>query len=385
MKIGPIPKIDQENSFWNSFNDERINSTRIVMILGMLLFTVHCVYDYLGLSIEKFAIIFPVRVVGIFALFVIFCLTCKPIFLKHYNKILLSGHYIAGAIISFGIYLSDPGEYIYDTYFAVLILHFITFFSWSYVQIRKSILMSIVFIAVYTVIKLFVHNTTQGIELLIFTSHLVFLSSVVVIASMGQYLRDSLIYRNMELQNNLKEIADEKIIEAKKQEQLANIDVLTGIPNRRYITEKLRKSLTKIERSGKHLTLLFIDLNNFKSINDDYGHDSGDKVLEITTKRLQKTIRESDLIARLGGDEFLIGLITTHLSDSFIEDVIQKIKTSVAEPIAFNGNLLNVGLSIGSACYPTDGRTVEELIKFADANMYEDKNANEHQITTLTY
>ena len=116
MKIASIPFIDHENSFWESFNDERVNSTRVVIILGSILLVVHSVFDYFNLPTEKLPFIYSVRALGIFALLVIFYLSYKAVFLKHYNKIKLSGYYVAGTVVSIGIYLSEPGEYIYNTY-----------------------------------------------------------------------------------------------------------------------------------------------------------------------------------------------------------------------------------------------------------------------------
>ncbi|MGK0272698.1 MAG: diguanylate cyclase (GGDEF)-like protein [Cocleimonas sp.] len=205
------------------------------------------------------------------------------------------------------------------------------------------------------------------------------------IAAIAQYIRDSLIYKNLLLQKDLKSIVDEKMQEAKKQKRLANIDVLTGIPNRRYIIKKLQKIITEIERSESQLTLIFIDLNGFKGINDNYGHDSGDKVLEVTAKRLQQTIRDSDYLARLGGDEFLLGFKTEKHSETFIKNISDNIKTIVSAPIAFKGNILKVGLSLGCAHYPADGKCIEELIKVADANMYSDKqNSKKRRIASVS-
>jgi len=161
------------------------------------------------------------------------------------------------------------------------------------------------------------------------------------------------------------------------------MDALTGIPNRRYITKKLKRAITELERVQGTLTLVFIDLDGFKSINDNYGHDSGDKVLEVTAKRLQQNIRRSDYLARLGGDEFLLGFKTSSLSSSFLRDLNDNIKNTVAAPIAFNGNLLKVGVSLGYANYPQDGKSVDALIKAADADMYIDKQKSKSSKSTV--
>ena len=385
VKIAPITTKEQIFSFNDSLSEEKANSSRVIAALGALLFIIYSVLDYFGLPRETLEILYPVRAIYILILSILFYLTFKPIFLKQYNKILLFGYYASGITVCVGIYLSKSGEYSYNLYFAALLVLIITSCSWSYLPIKQSILMNLTFISAYVLIKIFMHQDTEGTELLIVISHLFYLVSVMVIASTAQYIRDSLIYRNLKLQEDLKSIVGEKTKEAKKQKRLANMDAQTGIPNRRYITKKLQKLITEIERTESQLTLIFIDLNGFKGINDNYGHDSGDKVLEVTAKRLQQTIRDSDYLARLGGDEFLLGFKTEKNSATFIKEVSDNIKTIVAAPIAFNGSILKVGLSLGYAHYPADGKSIEELIKVADADMYTDKrNSKSRRIASVS-
>ena len=153
--------------------------------------------------------------------------------------------------------------------------------------------------------------------------------------------------------------------------------------NRRFITQKLKETINEIERTDKELMLMFIDLNGFKAINDNYGHDSGDKVLEVTAKRLQQSIRKHDYLARLGGDEFLLGFKTSKESSSFLKDLNKNIKTIISAPIAFQGHILNVGVSVGYANYPSDGKTIEELIKVADESMYRDKQKSKVNLQSI--
>lgn len=373
MKIFPLPTKDQASVFNDSLKEEKANSTRVITSLGISLFVIYSIFDYFGLPRETLEIIIPVRIINITVIALIFYLTFRPIFQKQYNKILLFGYYCSGITIAIGVYLSKPEEYSYNIYYAAIIILIITSFSWSYLPLKQSAFMSAFFIITYILMKIFTHKDTEGTEFLTFLSHIFFLVSVCVIAAIAQYIRDSLIYRNIQLQEDFKQIANEQTLEAKKQKKLANMDALTGVPNRRFITKKLKRAITELERVQGNLTLVFIDLDGFKSINDNYGHDSGDKVLEVTAKRLKQIIRGSDYLARLGGDEFLLGFKTSNLSSSFLSDLSENIKSVVAAPIAFNGNLLKVGVSLGYANYPQDGITVDALIKAADADMYIDK------------
>ena len=373
MKITLPHAFEHTASFNESLKEEKVKSTRVIVILGALVFILYSIMDFYALPKETFESVYPSRVIILIILTFVFFITFKSVFDAHYTKVLMTGYISSGITISICLFYSQPQHYSFDLHFAAFIILFITAFAWSYLPIKYSVLMSISFITVYAAIRIIVHQDIEENRYLIFLSHIFYLISVAIIGAIAQYIRDSLIYKNLNLKNSLQKIADEQTQEASKQQQLANLDVLTGIANRRHITECLRNALIEAEQSHTLLTLIFIDLNGFKQINDRYGHDSGDKVLEITAKRLSQTIREGDFLARLGGDEFLIGFKTNHFSINFIDDLCQKIKTNVVSTIAFNGQKLQVGASIGIANYPADGTDIESLIKVADENMYCDK------------
>ena len=155
---------------------------------------------------------------------------------------------------------------------------------------------------------------------------------------------------------------------------MARHDVLTGLPNRRAFHDRLEHALSRAQRSGEHFALFFIDVDNFKSINDRFGHQGGDAVLKIVALRLVATTRKADAIARLGGDEFVVLLENpSHRED--IVQIAEKLLDSVRSPILHRGMELQVGFSIGISMYPDDGRTATELMARADRAMYEAKGA----------
>lgn len=155
---------------------------------------------------------------------------------------------------------------------------------------------------------------------------------------------------------------------------MARHDVLTGLPNRRAFQDRLEHALSRAQRSGEHFALFFIDVDNFKSINDRFGHQGGDAVLKIVALRLVATTRKADAIARLGGDEFVVLLENpSHRED--IVQIAEKLLESVRSPILHRGMELQVGFSIGISMYPDDGRTAAELMARADRAMYEAKGA----------
>lgn len=155
-------------------------------------------------------------------------------------------------------------------------------------------------------------------------------------------------------------------------EQAAHYDSLTNLPNRALTLELIKQSLALAARNSTKLGLLFLDLDGFKEINDHWGHDIGDKVLQAVAMRLSQGMRKSDYTGRLAGDEFLVILqdICTREDAQHLADKLQKL---IAQPLLFNGEELSIQASIGISVYPDDARHVELLIQKADHNMYQIK------------
>lgn len=157
-------------------------------------------------------------------------------------------------------------------------------------------------------------------------------------------------------------------------EFLALHDVLTQLPNRNYLAEFLPRVMAQARRQNHLVALLFVDLDGFKPVNDTFGHDAGDALLQEVARRMQTLVRESDLVVRLGGDEFLM-LLTGIAAPASAERVANALITALAEPVLFNGHTLRVSPSIGVGLYPDHGDTVDALIKHADEAMYRSKKA----------
>lgn len=154
-----------------------------------------------------------------------------------------------------------------------------------------------------------------------------------------------------------------------KLNHLASHDNLTGLPNRRLLLDRLDQALARAKRQESQLALLFIDLNNFKVINDTHGHDAGDAVLQAMAQRLHMLLREADTAARIGGDEFIV-LIEGACDDASIENIVRKVQASLSLPIPYHDIELESGGSIGVGRYPQDGTTASTLIAAADQAMY---------------
>lgn len=159
---------------------------------------------------------------------------------------------------------------------------------------------------------------------------------------------------------------------ADKMAHLAEHDYLTGLPNRLLLNDRLAQAVAYAERHHTQVAVLFLDLDNFKHINDSLGHSVGDKLLSSVSKRLIAQVRHSDTVSRLGGDEFVIMI----LEDSNVEHstiAAEKVLHALAEPHVIAGNELHITTSIGISLYPGDGQDVETLIKNADTAMYHAK------------
>ncbi|MCD2452330.1 EAL domain-containing protein [Methylicorpusculum oleiharenae] len=154
-----------------------------------------------------------------------------------------------------------------------------------------------------------------------------------------------------------------------KWQQLAFYDALTGLPNRVLYRDRLAQSLIKAKREHTSLTLLYLDLDDFKLINDSLGHDAGDKLLCEAAKRIVESVRESDTISRLGGDEFS-AIVHGCEDEDAINQLCNKIIAGLNTPFFINGNCIHIGVSIGVARYPADGEDIDTLTKNADAAMY---------------
>ena len=161
----------------------------------------------------------------------------------------------------------------------------------------------------------------------------------------------------------------ERLKAQKRIQYLAHHDYLTGLPNRALLVERAEQALTLAKRYQRQLAIIFMDLDQFKPINDNYGHNVGDKVLCMVAKRLQSLVRRSDTVCRQGGDEFVILIPECH-SLAGVTEVAEKLNAALVEPYLMDDVVLQLGVSIGIAVYPENGDTIDALIRYADEAMY---------------
>ncbi|TQV84376.1 diguanylate cyclase domain-containing protein [Aliikangiella coralliicola] len=163
-------------------------------------------------------------------------------------------------------------------------------------------------------------------------------------------------------------------------QHLAHHDELTGLPNRRELMDAFAKEINRSVRFEKRMVVLMIDLDGFKQVNDDLGHEAGDFTLVKVAARVSKIIRQYDTFARIGGDEFVI-LMSDIEGVIDIKNKVEEIITEISKPILFDSKPINIGASIGIASFPEDGTSIDEILSHADDAMYAAKKAGGNRLT----
>lgn len=180
----------------------------------------------------------------------------------------------------------------------------------------------------------------------------------------------------LEAEVNARHVLEAQLVTVTQAEQTARHaalhDALTDLPNRTLFENRLEHGLAQAKRHNRTLAVMFLDLDGFKKINDEYGHDVGDAVLQTCAQRLNQHARDDDTVCRFGGDEFMY-LLTEIDGDRSAALVAQKIAEAIQRPCKLSVGELIIKISIGIAIFPRDGTTVSALIKSADTAMYKAK------------
>jgi two-component system cell cycle response regulator len=211
-----------------------------------------------------------------------------------------------------------------------------------------------------------------GIPVVVLTSRA---DEALAVCSVQQGAQDYLVkgaYEPTSLARSIRYAIERKALEAQLAQQALH-DALTGLPNRTLLLERLNPALARASRTGDKLALLYLDLDGFKPINDDFGHDAGDAVLVEVARRLLSVVRPQDTVSRIGGDEFAAMCEGFH-ADTEIQSLVARMEDAIAQPIAIGhtGAVRRVTASIGIA-FASGEITAEELIRSADQEMYRKK------------
>lgn len=191
----------------------------------------------------------------------------------------------------------------------------------------------------------------------------------------NKQLLDAVMRRNADLLGRQSLILNEvKKLESAltKAHRLANYDELTGLPNRRLLLDRFAQASPLAIRQHRLLAVLFFDLDDFKSVNDELGHDAGDKLLQQVALRLSSIVRVSDTVCRYGGDEFVVLMTGIDHREKVVEK-LDAIRAELAPPFIVGANPIQVTASIGFALYPEDAEDLNNLLRLADRSMFRDK------------
>jgi len=186
--------------------------------------------------------------------------------------------------------------------------------------------------------------------------------------------------RLVEVATRIASIAIERKLAEDRIQFMATHDALTGLPNRALLRDRLAQAILFAKRYDRSATVAFIDLDNFKVINDTLGHNFGDELLKVVAKRMVDCVRASDTVVRLGGDEFVILFFDQAKGFDETSETLRKVRKTVANPVPVDGHTLRVTASIGVATFPSDGNDVDELLANADAAMYRAKETGRDRI-----
>lgn len=207
-----------------------------------------------------------------------------------------------------------------------------------------------------------------------------------IAAQLAISLENAYLYEHLRflVDERTKALREEIKVRKRAEEKLAhmaNYDALTGLPNRRLFHKILSRLLLEAETSGQLLAVLYMDLDGFKEINDTYGHEKGDLVLEETARRLISAVRGSDIVSRMGGDEFVL-LLSRIMADEEIRQVCERILSEIRQPFQILEDLfVEMTASIGVSVYPRDGRDEKTLLSRADQAMYKIKKRGKNCYT----
>jgi diguanylate cyclase (GGDEF)-like protein/PAS domain S-box-containing protein len=181
----------------------------------------------------------------------------------------------------------------------------------------------------------------------------------------------------------MRDITERKLAEDRIR-HMAHHDELTGLPNRSLIRDRLDQAVRGAQRNGGHLALAFVDLDDFKLVNDGLGHNAGDELLKVVGSRMQACLRRTDTLGRLGGDEFVILLPNTGACPLALTPVLEKIRQAVTEPVQIGDQAVRVSCSMGVVVYPRDGEDPKTLMMNADAAMYRAKELGSNNFQFYT-
>ena len=361
---------NKNNNIRLELDDQKISTSKLMCLLSVALFLSGIILDYFSApEILSEILVLRLGMCTILIATVALIYINPKFYLKHYS-IAISFMFLTGSLtIQAMIFIADPSGIAHSTYFAGLMLIIITVFLGTYISTLLSIVLSMIIISTFLIMSYLVEYKNLALAI----NNGFFLISALTIGILSNAMKNGFLSQILLLQSSLKESLRDQHLETKRQSELANIDAITNIPNRRYGNSLLEKMIKNAETLDMLVIIYFIDLNGFKAINDTYGHNAGDEVLNIVANRIINSGRKSDVFFRHGGDEFVYAILLEKNNPGFANEFIEGLAETIKPTMVVEGLRLSVSASIGQATYPTNGLSVSNLIHIADSKMYENK------------
>ncbi len=352
---------------------EKIRITRITIFLAISLNMAYALLDLWALSSAIFTA-WTIRSITILSLLPLFALTWHRWFLRYYVLWMVLLFSMLGVAVNALIYIASADDLARDVYYSGLMLITMGIYSLTYIKLWQSFTIASSLVIAYLFIAIVAHDYTRPDNLPTLVSNLFFFISMVLIGAVGQSVRDRYARDNFLLRHLLERDVRVHAEDARQARWLAGHDSLTGLPNRLQLEKAATKLLENARRSHQQVAVIYVDLDNFKPVNDQHGHETGDRVLAIIATRLSDFIEGKGLVARVGGDEFVIAL--TIKDHSLYHSLPATIARSVARPIEVRGDQLSMSASVGITSFPDEGESLDELMSAADQDMYRAKHGN---------
>jgi diguanylate cyclase (GGDEF)-like protein len=340
--------------------------SRIALLVGTMLYGLYSVMDYLFIPSSNFVVIFSIQIMVLILAVVTFLVTYSNRFIAFNQSLLGVLGFIGGLGLLWEMTYLDPVNFSF--FYAGLII--IAFWCYNFSGL------SFVYASLVSVLLLVLFNLMfKHLDFLTLFSYNFLILSANILGAFASYFGEK--------QSRMLFIREKELdAERQLQHERALHDRLTGLPNRELLYDRIEQAISFSARNDQLCAGLFLDLDQFKPINDAYGHAIGDAVLQEVTARFKQVLRETDTLARLGGDEFFVLANNIHAQDTAV-GLAKKLLQKLEMPIEIPGvaTIKNLSVSIGISLFPYKYATAEDIVRQADQSMYEIKRAGKAGIS----
>lgn len=391
-----FPK-ELELAYQNDLADQKRQSAREGALLASVLYAGFAVLDFWAIPSALVPVLAVRFVLVVPMLLWILWATYRAFFIQHYVHLMTVMYVGMGLGIEAMVLLANPSDLAHIVYYAGLILVVSALYTWTFLGPRTTGLIGLGLVLIYLLIEFFARTGNSTQNPIVVLSNGFFFVSANVIGLLAVRIRE----RNLRALFLAKQALQEEVAERKKMgdqvRQMAFHDLLTQLPNRRLLADRLQQAMVASKRTQRWGAVLFLDMDNFKPLNDTHGHAVGDLLLIEVAHRLKTCVRERDTVARFGGDEFVVILSDLHADESEsvaqAQAVAEKIRTALSEPYQLIIQPGSTGASalehrcttsIGVALFHAVATSQEEIIKRSDAAMYDAKQAGRNRVCVHT-